>query len=133
MIGIIIATHGELSSGMLKTANLFIKDLENVVTVSLTENLGPDKFIKKLEKAIDEVDQGQGVLIMTDLFGGTPANSSWEIISKSSNVQCITGINLGMILEVLLQRDGEKTLTELVMSAKEAGVNSIKVLEPIKQ
>lgn len=133
MIGIIIATHGELSKGMLKTANLFIKDLENVVSVSLKENLGSDKFIKKLEKAIHEVDQGQGVLIMADLFGGTPANSSWEIVSKSSNVQCITGINLGMVLEVLLQRDGKKTLTELVTEAEQAGVKSIKVLKPIKQ
>ncbi|HHV18081.1 MAG TPA: PTS sugar transporter subunit IIA [Thermoanaerobacterales bacterium] len=131
MVGIVIAAHGELGTCLRKTVNLFMKDAENITSVDLTESSGPDKFVRDLEKAIHEVDSGKGVLILADLFGGTPANSAWKIISSTPNCQGVTGINLGMVLEVLFQRNETKTLSELVDVAKDAGVNSVRLLEPI--
>ena len=131
MVGIVIAAHGELGTCFRKTINLFLKDAKGITSVDLTESSGPEKFVMDLEKAVHEVDSGKGVLIMADLFGGTPANSAWKIVSSTPNCQCITGVNLGMVLEVLFQRDETKTLSELVHVAKEAGVNGVRLLEPI--
>lgn len=133
MVGIVIVAHGELGTCIKKTINLFMKDAKNIASVDLVEGSGPEEFIQQLKKAIQEVDNGKGVSIMADLFGGTPANSAWNIISSSSNCLGITGVNLGMILEVLFQRDDTTTLEELVEVAKHAGTDCIKVLEPIEQ
>ena len=110
-----------------------MKDAKYIASVDLTEGSGPEKFVQELEKAICKVDNGKGVLIMADLFGGTPANSTWNLISSNQDCLGITGVNLGMILEVLFQRDETTTLHELVDIAKDAGTNCIKVLEPIQQ
>jgi len=131
MVGIVIVAHGELASCIRKTVNLFLKDAECIASVDLTESSGPDQFARDLEKAVREVDNGGGVLIMADLFGGTPANTAWKIISSIPNCMGITGVNLGMILEVLFQRDETKTLAELVKIAKDAGANGIMLLEPV--
>ena len=133
MVGIVIVAHGELGSCFRKTLNLFMKDAKYIASVDLTEGSGPEKFVQELEKAICKVDNGKGVLIMADLFGGTPANSTWNLISSNQDCLGITGVNLGMILEVLFQRDETTTLHELVDIAKDAGTNCIKVLEPIQQ
>ena len=129
MVGIVIAAHGELATCIRKTINLFMKDAENITSVDLTESSGPDKFVQDLEKAIHKVDSGKGVLIMADL-SEEHLPIVWKIISSTPNCQGITGVNLGMVLEVLFQRDETKTLSELVDVAKNAGVNG-KALEPV--
>lgn len=133
MVGIVIVAHGELSSCIRKTVSLFIKDAKNIISVDLKEDSGPEELVQDIKKAIHEVDRGKGVLIMADLFGGTPANSAWNIISSNKNCLGITGVNLGMILEVLFQRNERKTLHDLLRIAEDAGKNSIKILEPIEQ
>ncbi|MCR2045347.1 PTS sugar transporter subunit IIA [Anaerosalibacter massiliensis] len=132
MVGIVIISHGKLATNIMSTIKLFTKDVENVKTLDLTQDLGPEEFMQNLKTAVDEVNTGQGVLVMADLFGGTPANSAWKIISSSQDICCITGVNLGMVLEVLFQRKENKKLSKLLKLAKEAGTNSIKVLEPIE-
>ncbi|MGM0603857.1 MAG: PTS sugar transporter subunit IIA [Bacillota bacterium] len=131
MVGLVIASHGKLSECMLNTVNLFVKNSENISTVNLEESSGSDEFSKKLENAINKVDDNDGVLILLDLFGGTPANISWNTISSISNCRGVTGINLGMLLEILIQRDNSKTLEELTETAQKAGEDGIKVLRPV--
>lgn len=133
MVGIVIAAHGELGTCIMETVNLFMKDAENITSVDLTENSGPDKFAQDLAEAIRKVDNGKGVLIMADLFGGTPANAAWKFISSSPYCRGITGVNLGMVLEVLFQRDEAKTLPELMTVAKDAAVNGVRLLKPVQQ
>ena len=131
MVGLVIASHGKLSDCILDTAKLFIKNNKNISAVNLEESSGSDEFSKKLEKAINEVDSGNGVLILLDLYGGTPSNISWNTISSKSSCRGVTGINMGMILEILIQRDDSKTLEELTEIAKKAGKDGIKILRPV--
>lgn len=78
-----------------------------------------------LEEYVDELDQGDGVLIMTDLFGGTPSNLSLKIAMKKGNAETLTGVNLPMIIQFITERETQ-TLDELIESCIEAAQDGIK-------
>lgn len=103
--GIVIASHGDLAEGMLDAMHLLTGDQEAVCAVGLKPGSSPEEFREKLSKAIDEVDQGEGVLVLVDLFGGTPSNSTALLFGRE-DLRAVAGVNLPMLLEVVLDRDG---------------------------
>ena len=112
MIGLIIATHGNSSVELIKAAEMFAGPLIQ-------------KGEQMLEEYVDELDQEDGVLIMADLFGGTPANLATKIALRKENVETVTGVNLPMIIQFVTERETQM-LDELVESCIEAAQDGIK-------
>jgi len=99
MIGVLIITHGNVGDELIKAAEL-IKGPSNVLMhVSVDQSKGVESLKKEISSAIRKLDKGQGVLILTDLFGGTPSNLSLSFL-KRDKVEVVTGVNLPMLLKV---------------------------------
>lgn len=98
MIGIIVVTHGDLGQTLIETAE-FIKDskIENCVNVSINVNEDADGMRDKIKKAIKKVDNKEGVLILTDMFGGTPSNLSYSFLEEGST-EVLSGVNLPVLI-----------------------------------
>jgi mannose PTS system EIIA component len=99
MIGVLITTHGHLGNELLKVAELIKGPLEGVMHISMDQTKGVEDLRKNINAAIKKLDQGQGVLILTDLFGGTPSNLSLALL-KEGKVEVVTGVNLPMLLKI---------------------------------
>jgi len=124
MIGIVCVTHGTLASQMIETARLIGLDSdEAVATLSLPEDGSQDMLRDQIAQAIKTVNRGQGVLILTDLFGGSPTNLSLTFL-KEGWVEVVTGLNLPMILKAFGARN-EADLKTLARLSAEAGRESI--------
>jgi len=99
MIGVLITTHGNLGSEFLKVAELIKGKMKNVMHISMDQTIGVEDMTKEITAAIKKLDQGKGVLILTDLFGGTPSNLSLSLL-KAGKVEVVTGVNLPMLLKL---------------------------------
>ena len=103
MIGLLIVTHGHLGGELLKTAEFILGSIEACFTVSIDGHLSPDSIREEIEQGIKKVDSGQGVLILTDMFGGTPSNISLSFLNPGQ-VEVLTGANLPMLIKAVQLR-----------------------------
>lgn len=127
MVGFVIVTHGELAAGLLQAARMIIGELPGVIAISLEEGEGSEELQANLIKAIDLVNQGEGVLIFVDLIGASPFNVCGQIAAQHPDIEVITGVNLPMLLETILQRD-DHSFEELIQIAVQSGRESIQYL-----
>lgn len=104
MIGIVIVTHGNLGREILKTAEFIVGSLENCQTVSIDGERGPDAIRQSVSQAIAAVNKGRGVLVLTDMFGGTPSNISLSFL-ETGKVEVLTGVNLPMLIKAVQLRE----------------------------
>jgi PTS system mannose-specific IIA component len=99
MIGIVVVTHAGLADALIEAAELIIGPLEGVSAVCIDRDMDINDAKEELGKAVASVGQGgAGVLILTDLFGGTPTNLSVELL-QSGDVEILTGVNLPMLIK----------------------------------
>jgi len=124
MIGILIATHGDLGHELIKAAELIKGKLDHVACVRIDASKSVEQINKEISTAIKNLDQGQGVLILTDLFGGTPSNISLSFL-KTGKVEVVTGVNLPMMLKLSAVKKGEMNLTEFASFITEYGKKNI--------
>jgi PTS system mannose-specific IIA component len=124
MIGLVIATHSNLSQELINAAEMVIGPLTNVLAVCIGKEDGLEDIRNAMARAIEEVGRdGEGVAIMTDMFGGTPANISLSFLDPRQ-VEVLTGVNLPMVLKFFNTREG-LPLAELVTQLKSYGQQSI--------
>ena len=102
MIGLVVATHARLAEELLLTAELIVGRLEQSEAVSIGADASVDEARARLAAALKRVDSGDGVLVLTDMFGGTPANLALTFLDDK--VEVITGVNLPMILKLSTTR-----------------------------
>ena len=130
MIALLIVSHGTMCEHLLKSAEMICGPQENVATVCLTPEDGQESYQAKMEAAIASLDAKDGLLVLGDLFGGTPCNVTCSL-SRQYPYHAIVGANLPMMLEVLTNRDCT-TVEELADMAEAAGkagvVNLLKKL-----
>jgi PTS system mannose-specific IIA component len=119
-VGIVLAAHGDLAQALLDSASLIVGEVDGVATIALDPTMNLETMILEMESAINLVDQGQGTLILLDLFGGTPCNAATICIQRHNGL-AITGVNLPMMLEVLMQRDSVASKEDLMQVAHQAG------------
>jgi PTS system mannose-specific IIA component len=119
MIGLLIVTHCDLGKELLNAAEFIVGKIEAVDTIAITETSGTDLLRKKIEAKVDALDRGDGVLILTDMFGGTPSNLSLSFL-KEGKIEVLTGVNLPMIIATVQNRPNFK-VTALAEKAQEAG------------
>lgn len=125
MISILVVTHINLGEDFLKAAEFIVGRIESAGAVSITETTDSEKIRKNIQKKIDEIDTGDGILILTDMFGGTPSNISLSFLQKD-RVEVLTGVNLPMIIFIHQNRNG-MSLAELAQKAQEAGRAGISI------
>jgi mannose PTS system EIIA component len=115
MVGLVVATHGNLAEELLRTATGIVGPLERCEGVSVGAESSMEDARSRLGEAIRRVDDGQGVLVLTDMFGGTPANLALTFLDE--RIEVVTGVNLPMVLKLATGRQetpGVRALAELV-------------------
>lgn len=117
MLGIIVGTHGHLAEELVNTCAMICGKPENLATVTLVPGEGPDDLIAKYNKAIEELDCSNGVIILNDLFGGSPYNAACRIAINDDKCGIVTGVSLPMLVEVINYRlcGGENATVETAM------------------
>ena len=130
MIGIVIVTHSRLGDALIEAAEFIVGDKpEDIVPVSIDLNENADKLRNKIAAGIKKVNQKDGVLIMTDMFGGTPSNLSYSFLEEG-RVEVISGVNLPIVIRALNTR--EKTdLSQLAANLETFGKKSISLASGI--
>ncbi|WP_027179640.1 PTS sugar transporter subunit IIA [Maridesulfovibrio bastinii] len=121
--GIVIVTHGDFGKALIKAAELIVGPIANCVGLSVDVSEGMDAAVDSIKKAVAEVKSGLGVLILTDMFGGTPSNLSLSFLSDE--VEVVSGVNLPVLLKALQRR--EDPLHEMAEQALQAGIKGIVV------
>lgn len=123
-VGVLLVTHGEFGAALLGAAQLIVGPQEGLLAVSVLESRGVDDILAELKVDLAQLEMGMGVLVLTDLFGGTPTTLSLSL-RKLGNVEVVAGVNLPMLLKVLQSRS--ESLDALAAQAKSAGVQGIVV------
>ena len=127
MVGIVLATHGKFAEGIKMSGEMVFGKQDDVEAVTLMPEMGPDDFKAALEKAIAKLSDQKEVLILCDLWGGTPFNQSSGILSKHDSWAVVTGLNLPMLIEALASRPNAKSAQELASSLVTVGKDGVKI------
>ncbi|HET6267460.1 MAG TPA: hypothetical protein VFG11_07070 [Acidobacteriota bacterium] len=123
MVGVLVVTHGKLAQELLETTRIIVgKNSDHLIPISVGWNDDMADVQKTITAAITKADQGDGVLILTDMFGGTPSNISLSFLSDK--VEIITGVNLPMLIKIVNVGD-RYGLRELAQLITEQGKKSI--------
>lgn len=124
MIGIVVVTHAGLADELLHAAELILGSFEAVAAVSIGRHMSVDTAEEELKKAVNLVGKdGDGTMILTDLFGGTPTNISAEFL-RDGAVEILTGVNLPMLIKGVGARVNQN-LDGLAALLKDYGKNAI--------
>lgn len=99
MIGILIVTHKELAEALMSVWDLILGRSEGVQAVSLDPNDPPEVSRQKIQRGLTKINNGSGVIILTDMLGGTPSNLALPFL-KGGTVEVITGVNLPMLMKI---------------------------------
>ncbi|WP_319543916.1 PTS sugar transporter subunit IIA [uncultured Pseudodesulfovibrio sp.] len=124
MVGIVLVTHGTFGEALLDAAKMVMGQQENCLAVGIDVEKSVDETMEAVRKAIHTVENGKGVVALTDLFGGSPTTMSLSLM-KSENLEVITGVNLPMLVATLQSR--KMDLNALAETVKTAGRQGIKV------
>ena len=127
MVGIVVVTHGQMAEGMLDAARMIVGEQERLVSVTLREADGLESLTERVAAAVEQVDAGDGVLVLVDVFGASPFNASARVAMQRSKVEVLTGVSLPMLLELAVQREGQD-LSALTQVARDAGTSGIRTL-----
>ena len=123
MVGGLIVTHGRLATELLNAAEAIVGDVQNIAAVSIGWHDDVDMASSMIEKGIKRVDTGSGVLVLTDMFGGTPTNIATAFLDDGV-VEVVTGVNLPMLIK-LIQLEANVDLAEAAALVRENGQNNI--------
>lgn len=129
MVGIIVVAHGRLAEALTETAEMIVGHAVAFKACSFCQGSDVDKLRRILKTSIKEVNNGSGVIILTDMFGGTPSNISLSFL-EDNEVEVITGVNLPMVISALTKREG-KSIKELAQILKEHGSQNINIASEI--
>ena len=124
-VGVLIVTHYGLGEEFLQALSLIIPDAPKFYAVSVEPSMSVEQMRKSISKGLAEAEQSSGVLILTDMFGGTPSNMSLSFLDDY-HVEVVTGMNLPMLIKLATMSD-ERPLAELARFIKEYGQRNISV------
>ncbi len=130
MTGIVLVTHSQLGAALIEATEFIIGEKpKNIVSVSIDLAESADKLREKIATGIKAVNRKKGVLILTDMFGGTPSNLSYSFLEEG-RVEVISGVNLPILLRAVTTRK-EMELEELATSLETYGKKSISLASGI--
>ena len=124
MIGIVVVTHSQLGEALIEAAEFIVGSRpEGVVSVSIDLNQNVDKLREKVAAGIKKAGREEGVLLLTDMFGGTPSNISYSFLEEG-RVEVLSGVNLPILVQAMTSR-AKMGLSELATSLETFGRKSI--------
>lgn len=122
-IGGVIVTHGQLAGELLAAAEMIVGTVKHITSVSIGWHDDVDLAHSEIERAIQRVGEGRGVLILTDMFGGTPTNIASMFLAEDE-VEVVTGVNLPMVIKLASQQE-EESLSEVARRVRNQGQEGI--------
>ena len=123
MIGVVVVTHGQLATELVNAAETIVGDLPNFTAVSIGWHEDVQDAREAIGAAIARVRQPGGVLLATDMFGGTPSNLGITFLEQNQ-IEIVTGVNLPMLIKAASLKE-EKSLTDVARTLREHGRNAI--------
>lgn len=132
MIGVVIVTHEDYGKQLLQAADGILGTQDNCAALSVNVHKDMEKSVQEIHTTVKSVDSGEGVIILTDMFGGTPSNLSLSLLG-TRQLEVITGVNLPMLLKLLeyreqiLPEDSNSSVDSIANEAKSAGRQGILV------
>jgi PTS system mannose-specific IIA component len=123
MIGGVIVTHGQLANELVSAAEMIVGEINHITAVSIGWHDDVDVARTEIEQAIQRVDAGSGVLVLTDMFGGTPTNIAASFLGQSP-VEVVTGVNLPMVIKLATQ-DEDEEIGQLARRVRDQGQQQI--------
>lgn len=128
-VGVLIVTHYRLGEEFLQALRLIVPDAPQFRAVSIEPKQTVEEMRSIIAEALQQVDQGEGILVLTDMFGGTPSNISLSFLEER-RVEIVTGLNLPMLIKLATLRE-EKPLEELAPFIKNYGMRNISLASEI--
>ncbi len=125
MPGLLVVTHGHVAEELVKTTKTIVGPMDELEAVSIGWNDDVTEARERILEAIKRVGRGEGVLVLTDMFGGTPTNIALSLL-EPGKVEVITGVNLPMLIKFTNLRD-ELAFTEIARRIAEQGRHAIHV------
>ncbi len=130
MTGILVVTHANLGSALIETLEFILeKEQEKLLSISIDIKQDPDNLRKKIKQGISKVKSENGVLILTDMFGGTPSNLSYSFLDEGK-IEVLSGVNLPILLKAVTSRK-KMDIKTLTASLVEHGKRSISLASDI--
>lgn len=127
MLGIILTGHGHFATGLLSSINLIAGKQEKVAAIDFEEGMSSDTLLKKLREAVQKLDVSEGVVVFTDIPGGTPFNQSVLLSQETSSIRVLAGTNLPALMDGLFSRETDvDEFVEKVLSSGKNGLVSYK-------
>jgi len=123
MVGILVVSHGRLAEALISSVQFLVGSLKKVKGISIRPRDRKEEVRDRIKKGINELDEGDGVVVLTDILGGTPTNLILSVL-EDKNVEVVTGVNMPMLLTLLSHRK-EGSLRKLGRLAKKSGRRSI--------
>lgn len=124
-VGALVVTHGQLGHELVAAAEMIVGPISHMAAVSIGWHDDMNESRRGIEQAIQSLNQGKGVIILTDMFGGTPCSVSLAL-QKKGELEIVTGVNLPMIIKLANQGEDE-TLTDLAQKVRDQGQQSISI------
>ncbi len=131
MKGIIVTGHGNFASGIESTMRLIMGEQEKTVFIDFKEGMTNIELSENIEKVVKEIGE-KGVLIFTDILGGTPFNEAAMISTKYSNVHVFAGLNMAMLFEALDYREDKIDIDRILEESKN-GMGIFKIVEELSE
>ena len=129
MIGVVLVTHGNLATELVKVMEHVVGPQDQLTTITIDPDDDMEKRREDILNSVQFVDKGLGVIILTDMFGGTPSNLAISIMEQAK-IDIIAGVNLPMLIKLASVRSTE-TISDAVAQAQEAGQKYIMVASQI--
>lgn len=130
MVGVLVVTHGQLAKELVNAAEMIVGKMGNIATISIGWNDNVAEARQKLSEGIKKVDTGRGVIILTDMFGGTPTNISLPFL-KENQVEVVTGVNLPMLIKLFSLQKENMGLVEIARKLQERGQQCVYVASDV--
>ena len=132
MIGIVLVGHCRFADELCRIVKNIVGDIDNMCPVNFEPEESPDDSMKKVAAAILRVNKGKGVLVLTDMFGGTPSNLSLSFL-EYGKVEVLTGVNLPMLIRLITLQNTSNQLSELASELKAYGQKNICIASELLQ
>lgn len=132
MIGVLIVTHGNVGTSLLEQAQIIAGNMAQVETIGVGPSDAPEQVQEQMQQAVKRLNSGNGLLVLTDMFGGTPSNLAMSFLDDSEGgVEVLSGVNLPMLLKLVTARSDEASLRDVAGDLKAAGRKNISLAREI--
>ncbi len=125
MIGVVLVSHANIAKEMLYVIQHIVGPQQNIIAISIFPEDDMEKKRQEILESVKKVDSGKGVIVLTDMFGGTPSNLAISVMEKEK-IEVVAGVNLPMLIKMMSIR-GKKSIKELIKISQESGRKYINV------